>query len=76
MAFNRHALTAVRLASGLSKSAFATRVGVSPGYLLELEDGTKVNPSIRVLRSIARTFDFDARALDPNAKELKNQIRL
>jgi transcriptional regulator with XRE-family HTH domain len=38
---------------------FAKKVGISPGYLSQLENGRKDNPSLDVMLSIAQELDLD-----------------
>jgi transcriptional regulator with XRE-family HTH domain len=71
MAFNRHALTALRIDRQMTKSRFAVKAQVSNAYLTELECGDKKRPSIRVVRRLAQALRIDARVLDPTLPELK-----
>jgi transcriptional regulator with XRE-family HTH domain len=38
---------------------FARQVGISPGYLSQLENGKKTNPSLEVMMNIAQELDLD-----------------
>lgn len=55
------ALTAARRAAGLSGREAARRIGVGPGYLRNLEAGTRC-PSVSVAESIAEALRLDAAA--------------
>ncbi len=38
---------------------FARQVGISPGYLSQLENGRKTNPSLELILTIAEQLDID-----------------
>ena len=38
---------------------FARQVGISPGYLSQIENGKKTNPSLEVMMTIAQELDLD-----------------
>jgi len=38
---------------------FAREVGISPGYLSQLENGKKVNPNLEVMLKITEGLDID-----------------
>ncbi|NMA32937.1 MAG: helix-turn-helix transcriptional regulator [Clostridiaceae bacterium] len=44
---------------GITLVDFAGKVGISPGYLSQLENGRKDNPSLDVILSIAQELDLD-----------------
>jgi transcriptional regulator with XRE-family HTH domain len=46
----------LREAKGMTQRDLATRVGVTPGYIAQLELGQKKNPSVPVLRRLARAL--------------------
>ena len=43
----------------ISLVSFAREVGISPGYLSQLENGRKANPKLEVMLKIARAFDIN-----------------
>jgi transcriptional regulator with XRE-family HTH domain len=49
-------LKATRTRAGLSQTALAARVGVTAEYISMLESGAKQNPSLPLLRRLARAL--------------------
>jgi transcriptional regulator with XRE-family HTH domain len=49
-------LTMLRKAKGLSREALAQQVGITGGYLFMLETGVRSNPSLPVLRRLAKAL--------------------
>ncbi len=64
MAFNRWALSGIRLARGMTKSQLAVTAQISNAYLTELELGDKTKASAAVVRKLADALQVDPRALD------------
>lgn len=42
---------------------FAREIGISPGYLSQLENGRKVNPNLDIVLAIAQALDIEIDAL-------------
>jgi transcriptional regulator with XRE-family HTH domain len=49
-------LTILRNAKGLTQEQLRKRAGVSRGYLADLEAGHRKNPSVKVLRRLAKAL--------------------
>lgn len=45
-----------RIELGLSQRSLAKRVGVSDAYITQLETRERINPSLHVLRSLAKAL--------------------
>lgn len=56
-------LIRLRAACGLSQLALAQRARVAQGYVSGLEAGTKRNPSVAVVRKLARALGVSVAAL-------------
>ena len=50
----------LREAKGLSQTDLAKKVGVAQSYIAMLESGDKKNPSLAILKRLARALDVDA----------------
>lgn len=48
---------------GISLVDFARRAGISPGYLSQLENGKKTNPSLELMTTIAEELDIEIDSL-------------
>jgi len=48
-----------RQALGLSQRELARKVGVTDAYIALLETGKKTNPSLDVLKALAKALDVD-----------------
>lgn len=48
---------------GISLVDFAGEVGISPGYLSQLENGRKINPNLDVVLRITQALDLDVETL-------------
>ncbi len=61
-------LRALRLSHGMTLRELATRAGVSPGMLSQLENGS-TDPSLTTLRKLATVFEAEVATLfsEPNA---------
>lgn len=46
----------LRIAKGLTQRALATKAKVTPGYVAQIEMGQKRNPSLAVLRRLAKAL--------------------
>lgn len=53
-------LKELRATRSMSQKELARRIGVSQAYVCALELGKRRNPSIEVIRSIARELEVDA----------------
>lgn len=53
-------LKELRTAKNMSQKTLAGRIGVSQAYVCALELGKRRNPSIEVIRAIARELEVDA----------------
>ena len=53
-------LKELRAAKNMSQKELAKHIGVSQAYVCALELGKRRNPSIEVIRAIARELDVDA----------------
>ncbi len=53
----------LRDAKGLTQRALAAKVGVKGAYIAQLETGARKNPSLDVLKRLAKALDVDATAL-------------
>jgi transcriptional regulator with XRE-family HTH domain len=62
MRFSRM-LQARRAARGLTQRALAKKAVVTPGYIALLETGRKTNPSLPVLRRLAKALGVRVAAL-------------
>ena len=49
-------LRKLREASGLTQEQLAKKVGVSQGYLAHLESGGRTNPSLALIRRLAKAL--------------------
>ena len=47
---------AIRQAKGLTQVQLAKRAKIPQGYIAEIENGTKTNPSLDVLRRLAKAL--------------------
>lgn len=47
---------AIRQTKGLTQVQLARRAKVPQGYIAEIENGTKINPSLDVLRRLAKAL--------------------
>jgi len=52
-----------RVAHGLRQRALATRVGVSDAYITQLETRERINPSLDVLRRLAKALQVSVAEL-------------
>lgn len=50
---NKNKIAIYRKHLNMTLSEMASKVGISPGYLCHLENGSRNNPSIRVMEKIA-----------------------
>lgn len=71
MRINRTALTDLREAHGLSKSALAVEAEISLSYLSELESGAKENVSGEVLRKLANALACHRTSLVASPEQLR-----
>jgi transcriptional regulator with XRE-family HTH domain len=46
----------LREAKGMTQRALAKQAGVTPGYVAQLEMGARKNPSLEVLRRLAKAL--------------------
>lgn len=53
-------LKELRAARNMSQKELAKKIGVSQAYVCALELGKRKNPSIEVIRAIARELEVDA----------------
>ena len=53
-------LKELRTARNMSQKELAKKIGVSQAYVCALELGKRKNPSIEVIRAIARELEVDA----------------
>jgi transcriptional regulator with XRE-family HTH domain len=49
-------IKALREDKGLSQKALADRIGVSDAYITMLETGKRANPSLKVLKKLAKAL--------------------
>ena len=56
-------IKAKREEKGWSLAEFATRIGISTGYLSQIENGRKTNPRLDIVLRIINELDIDIRML-------------
>ncbi|NLW03541.1 MAG: helix-turn-helix transcriptional regulator [Clostridiaceae bacterium] len=56
-------IKAKREEKGWSLAEFATRIGISTGYLSQIENGRKTNPRLDIVLRIIHELDIDIRML-------------
>ncbi len=56
-------IKAKRGEKNISLVDFAREVGISPGYLSQLENGKKANPNLKVMLKIAQALDIEVDTL-------------
>lgn len=56
-------IKAKREEKGLSLVEFAKRIGISSGYLSQIENGRKTNPRLDIVLRIIHELDIDIRML-------------
>lgn len=56
-------IKAKREEKNISLVGFSKEVGISPGYLSQLENGKKVNPNLGVMLKIAQALDLEVETL-------------
>ena len=49
----------IRLSKKISGRALANKVGISPGYLVDIEKGNRKNPSQEILEKLAKALDVN-----------------
>ena len=49
-------IKALRERKGLSQKALADRIGVSDAYITMLETGKRANPSLKILKKLAKAL--------------------
>jgi transcriptional regulator with XRE-family HTH domain len=52
-------IKAKRVEKNISLIDFAAQIGISPGYLSQLENGRKANPKLEIILRIIRELDMD-----------------
>ncbi|PFP29499.1 transcriptional regulator [Bacillus sp. AFS073361] len=65
----------IRMKKGLTLSELAERAGISKSYLSNIERNLNQNPSIQVIRKIARVLDVDLKLLI-NTDSIKEENQL
>lgn len=77
------AIKAKRKEKKLSLTNFAREVGISPGYLSQLENGKKNNPKLEIMLKIAKALDIEIDMLlgleqepEVHARRIPSLIRL
>ena len=56
-------IKSLRIKKNISQTELAKRVNLSAGYLCHLENGTRLNPSLKVLNDIASVLGVDVKEL-------------
>lgn len=56
-------LKLVRIARGIKQKDLAQQVGITPQYLMNLENGKAKNPSIRVMKKLSDALECDVQEL-------------
>ena len=77
MLFNRHTLTELRKAQGLTKSALAEAARTSVPYISQLESGSRSAPGPKLMRDLCAALSIDdprALYLEPTVDELIGEL--
>lgn len=51
-------ISKIRKSKGMSLNSFAKEIGISPGYLSDIENNIKKNPSMEILGKISNVFEI------------------
>jgi len=60
----------IRKSKGMSLSLCAKKIGISSGYLSDIENNIKKNPSVKVLEKISFVFEISIGTLLSNEEKL------
>lgn len=59
----KYLIKALRVGQGIKAGDFAKELGISREYLRLIENGKAKNPSVQVMKGIARALDSDVQTL-------------
>ena len=65
-------LKLARVARGLKQKDLAKQVGITPQYLMNLENGKAKNPSIKVMKSLSDALGCDVQELFFDENSIQN----
>lgn len=60
----------IRELRGINKISFAKRIGISPGYLSDIENNIKKNPSLKILGKMATILEVESSELISTEEKL------
>ncbi len=67
-------LKLVRVARGIKQKDLAQQVGITPQYLMNLENGKAKNPSIKVMKNLSEALKCDVQELFFEENSIQNLL--